>query len=87
MDASIDFELMTTSLTLTMGMKLFFFIFAAITIHLLLRWMDGRSSGGFNKWREAAMESNSPMLMSVLGVYYCIRFSVLYVWAALLFSS
>ena len=87
MDASIDLELMTTSLALTMGMKLFFFLFAAISIHFLLAWMDKRSTGGFKAWRLSVMTNDTQAGTVMLGVYYSTRFAVLYAWAALLFSS
>jgi len=87
MERLIELEIMTSSLLLTMGMKLFFFVVAALLIYALLAWMDKRSGGGFRAWREAVIEQKGSKEMAALGLYYCIRFAVLYIWAAQLFSS
>lgn len=87
MDFLIGLDVMTTSLLLTMAMKMFFFVFAVVIIQLMLAWMDKRSHDGFQAWRSSIIECPEPLPMAILGIYYCIRYSVLFIWAALLFSS
>ena len=87
MDDLIGLDIMASSLLLTMGMKLFFFVVAALLIHAMLACMDTRSGGGFRKWRKAVVDKAESKGMAILGLYYCIRFAVLYIWAAQLFSS
>ncbi len=89
----LNLELMTSTALISMLIKLTLFLVASMGIHFLLSWMDKRSDGGFNAWREIvitkakANDQSHYQPMRVLGYYYCIRYPAILIFAAFLLSS
>lgn len=89
-EAALNLEIMLNSAYVSALVTVGQLILAVLVAHLLLSFMDWRSSGGFGAWRKAVMERPADTLsfvMAILGLYYIVRFAVVYLSVFLCLSK